>query len=332
MFPSSPTLASKWTELCGYGEKMLPPPHSRVCSEHFSPLSYQRDLQHELLGLPLRKKLKRDALPDQNLPQTPLAGGKVKKKTAKSKQNRGQDVSRLTTKKNKGLQVAGLRKKPVREDDGKAKQRSVPSLVKVEMKVLQPQNVVDLKNRLTKVKTINSSNNIKRIIVADILKPPPNSKSPKNESEINSIKKAASSNSQQKLETEALLPKWTNSRKYNSENESSINVLLSSKKSTFEKNDAEKFAIPRSPHKLKAAEENRKQNLPMRSSIRIAKKKSLVEIKNDYVGPLMKGEDPMVAKIRFLEGLMLGSSRSEVGRPFLEPEMLVVVGNRTVPG
>lgn len=297
---------------------MLPPPHSRVCSEHFSSLCYQRDLQHELLGLPLRKKLKRDALPDQNLPQAPVAGGgKVtKKQPAKSKQNRGQAVGVLTSKKNKVMQVAGLRKKLGREDDSKAKQRSVPSLVRVEMKVLQPQNVVDLKSGL---KTVKSSENLKRVIAANI---------PKSVFEINSIKnkplKTASSNPQQKLETEALLPNWIGRRNDNSENESS----------TFEKNNAEKF--PRSSQKLKAAEENRKQNLPMRSSIRIAKMKSLVEIKNDCVGPLMEGEDPMVAKIRFLEGLRLESSRSEVGglvnRQFLEPGMIVAVDSRRLPG
>ncbi|XP_031357656.1 uncharacterized protein LOC116181426 [Photinus pyralis] len=68
MFPSSPSLASKWTSLCGHGKSVKRPQYSRVCSDHFSPTSYRRDLQHELLDLPLRKRLKRDAVPDRHLP------------------------------------------------------------------------------------------------------------------------------------------------------------------------------------------------------------------------------------------------------------------------
>ncbi|KAJ8910936.1 hypothetical protein NQ315_014356 [Exocentrus adspersus] len=68
MLPASPTLAMKWAKASGKRD-VKPPPYARVCSEHFSPECYQRDLQHELLGLPLRKKLKPDAVPDRNLSQ-----------------------------------------------------------------------------------------------------------------------------------------------------------------------------------------------------------------------------------------------------------------------
>ena len=37
--------------------------HSRICSEHFAPECYQRDLRSELLGLSRRWKLKTDAVP-----------------------------------------------------------------------------------------------------------------------------------------------------------------------------------------------------------------------------------------------------------------------------
>lgn len=67
MFPSSSSLAQKWAKLCGHKD-VLPPSYTRICSEHFSSNAYKRDLQHELLGLPLRKKLKPSAVPDQNLP------------------------------------------------------------------------------------------------------------------------------------------------------------------------------------------------------------------------------------------------------------------------
>lgn len=64
MWPTCPKRSAKWLELCGTSE----PGYSRVCSEHFSEKCYKRDLEHELLGLPLRRKLKKDALPDRRLP------------------------------------------------------------------------------------------------------------------------------------------------------------------------------------------------------------------------------------------------------------------------
>lgn len=68
IFPTKHELAAKWSILCGYKKDFKAPPYARVCSEHFSPNCYQRDLQHELLGLPLRKKLKAEAVPNRNLP------------------------------------------------------------------------------------------------------------------------------------------------------------------------------------------------------------------------------------------------------------------------
>lgn len=69
MFPQSRSLALQWVEVCGGTKGCLPPTYTRVCSEHFSSACYQRDLQHELLGLPLRKRLKPGAVPDTSLPR-----------------------------------------------------------------------------------------------------------------------------------------------------------------------------------------------------------------------------------------------------------------------
>ncbi|XP_066148952.1 putative leucine-rich repeat-containing protein DDB_G0290503 isoform X2 [Euwallacea fornicatus] len=66
MLPADPVMALKWVRACGKKEQKLPY-YARVCSEHFSDKCYQRDLQHELLGLPLRRKLKAGAVPDKNL-------------------------------------------------------------------------------------------------------------------------------------------------------------------------------------------------------------------------------------------------------------------------
>ncbi|XP_017768881.1 PREDICTED: uncharacterized protein LOC108557013 [Nicrophorus vespilloides] len=66
IMPSSAILASRWAKACT-GVSETPPRYMRVCSDHFSDGCYQRDLQHELLGLPLRKRLKPDSVPDMNV-------------------------------------------------------------------------------------------------------------------------------------------------------------------------------------------------------------------------------------------------------------------------
>lgn len=68
MLPTSPSLHEKWVELCTAKKNMKVNAHVRVCSDHFSESCYRRDLQHELLGLPPRRRLKPGALPDRNLP------------------------------------------------------------------------------------------------------------------------------------------------------------------------------------------------------------------------------------------------------------------------
>jgi len=41
--------------------------NAKICSRHFTPESYERDLRNELLGIPVRKKLKHDAVPTLHL-------------------------------------------------------------------------------------------------------------------------------------------------------------------------------------------------------------------------------------------------------------------------
>ena len=67
-----------WKQTINYSGK-LSKQSFRICSNHFSENQIQRDLQHELLGLPARKRLTPNALPDRhlsiveknNLPTTP---------------------------------------------------------------------------------------------------------------------------------------------------------------------------------------------------------------------------------------------------------------------
>lgn len=60
---------------------------ARVCSLHFSPNSYERDVEHELLGLPPRSRLKRGAVPDRAVPITlPSLIGKWKQPRQRQQQ------------------------------------------------------------------------------------------------------------------------------------------------------------------------------------------------------------------------------------------------------
>ena len=65
-FPKGNELRKQWLIACKRADKVNPNT-STVCSHHFNADSYERDLKNELLGLPLRKKLKLGAIPSENL-------------------------------------------------------------------------------------------------------------------------------------------------------------------------------------------------------------------------------------------------------------------------
>jgi hypothetical protein len=65
-FPKNQELIKKWIVACKRQDKINPKTAS-ICSEHFLPSDYDRDLQNELLGLPIKKLLKKDAIPTVNL-------------------------------------------------------------------------------------------------------------------------------------------------------------------------------------------------------------------------------------------------------------------------
>lgn len=65
-FPGDATTRARWVQSCGkYVHNCST---ARICSLHFTDENYERDVQHELLGLPTRCRLKKGALPDRNLP------------------------------------------------------------------------------------------------------------------------------------------------------------------------------------------------------------------------------------------------------------------------
>ena len=65
-FPKVEAIREVWISKCKRLDEFNPST-SRVCSNHFLPSDYKRDLPNELLGLPPRKVLKPDAIPSQNL-------------------------------------------------------------------------------------------------------------------------------------------------------------------------------------------------------------------------------------------------------------------------
>ena len=72
-FPKNKEARKKWIFACKRDDKNLNPCTASVCSNHFLAADYERDLRNELLGLPVRKKLNRDAIPSQKLRSTSSA-------------------------------------------------------------------------------------------------------------------------------------------------------------------------------------------------------------------------------------------------------------------
>lgn len=67
-FPSEDALREHWKAICGRKDPSYNCQTARVCSLHFSRDNYEKDLEHELLGLPPRTRLRRGAYPDIDVP------------------------------------------------------------------------------------------------------------------------------------------------------------------------------------------------------------------------------------------------------------------------
>lgn len=66
-FPAEESVRERWVAVCGRST-IFNTTTARVCSLHFSAPSYERDVEHELLGLPPRSRLRRGAVPDLYVP------------------------------------------------------------------------------------------------------------------------------------------------------------------------------------------------------------------------------------------------------------------------
>ncbi|XP_030766331.1 uncharacterized protein LOC115890293 [Sitophilus oryzae] len=65
--PVSKNTLKEWVLRCRRADNFNPA-NSSICSIHFKDTDYDRDLRNELLGLPVRKLLKKSAIPTLNLP------------------------------------------------------------------------------------------------------------------------------------------------------------------------------------------------------------------------------------------------------------------------
>ena len=69
-FPSNDNLARQWIHKCCRSDH-INIKYAVVCERHFSAAQIQRNLKYELLNLPVPptvRNLKRNAIPDENLP------------------------------------------------------------------------------------------------------------------------------------------------------------------------------------------------------------------------------------------------------------------------
>lgn len=91
-FPTrNPTLSKVWLHFCRR-QDTVNVHNARICSDHFQPSDYERDMEHELLGLPLRKKLKRDAVPSIFSLKASLKDNKPNKRAERLEKRQRRDV------------------------------------------------------------------------------------------------------------------------------------------------------------------------------------------------------------------------------------------------
>ena len=65
-FPKIEPLQKLWVDACKRKDQFNVK-NAKICSNHFKPECYERDLKNELLNLPLRRNLKLGSVPTENL-------------------------------------------------------------------------------------------------------------------------------------------------------------------------------------------------------------------------------------------------------------------------
>lgn len=93
----SKAIRSDWINKCNRDDEKFNPNNSRICSIHFKDIDYKRDLQNELLGLPIKKLLKKTAVPtlylesDENVPSISDKEIRSRKKQVRKKIAKGKN-------------------------------------------------------------------------------------------------------------------------------------------------------------------------------------------------------------------------------------------------
>ena len=70
-FPKGKKLRSIWKERCSRKDRFLNPKTAVICSEHFRPEDFERNIRSQLMPGQYKKVLKEDALPTLKLVQRP---------------------------------------------------------------------------------------------------------------------------------------------------------------------------------------------------------------------------------------------------------------------
>lgn len=297
-------MATKWAKLCGHKNNKAPA-YARVCSDHFSSESYQRDLQHELLGLPLRKKLKPNAKPDKNLPKEMKKPVKVvaKKKPPPLKTA----VPPLKERKKLNITVpGGFKLKFYRKTNN-----------------LSPISVKSKENPPTKTTKINRMNSLKSIspkiidLSATFVKK--QTESPKFKPSVVSTPVKATSKC---VKVEKKVPPLVMKT-----NENKCDLKIVSVKSEVSVNNEDTKSIKEdSSNRVLTSKENVQQpknnnkanKLPIRSSFRIAKKKSIESLSESFTSHVNSKKDGMGRtesfsdKLRFMAKLHLRFERKQI--------------------
>lgn len=319
IFPSKSELAAKWSVLCGYKKDFKAPAYARVCSEHFTPNCYQRDLQHELLGLPLRKKLKVDAVPNRNLPnqtssnQKQLKDSQLNKKKVNSviksslvliSGNKSKNISsggQMTNKNNKkqleNMTVGNTSKPKVKCKPGLNKSHSVirisindlcrnRSTIQRRSDPLKETTVNKIERKLTDEVTIEK---VGKVLTVE---------------DINKLTKqvtldAMFSKKGEKMVGLSTREKVKNEQELKKEKKSTSNSSYSGR--SYEHVKTSGIAKSCKNHLWV----NRRERLPMRSSIRIAKKKSIESLSESFTTKVnsKKGDQECKKRERFSDKL-----------------------------
>lgn len=69
-FPVDPVIRKRWASLCKRADKFNVNTAS-ICSAHFKPEDFKRDLQAELLGYTQKRRLHPGSVPSLNIPHDP---------------------------------------------------------------------------------------------------------------------------------------------------------------------------------------------------------------------------------------------------------------------